>query len=106
MTTTMEEAKALLPQGVLAIGEERLVEASGGRMEHVFPGNGEACATFPLAGPEEIDRAVRAARVALPDWRGRPANERRDLLLRLAEVVRSHASELGAITVLDNGTPI
>src|SRR6202035_3476911 len=49
----------------LVIGADFLDHASGGQYEHVNPATGHGQRVLPMAGPEEVDRAVAAARSAL-----------------------------------------
>ncbi|MGP0028989.1 MAG: aldehyde dehydrogenase family protein [Acidimicrobiales bacterium] len=73
--------------------------------DHVDPSSGQVDATIPLAGPGEIDRAVDAADAACRDWRRTPPDERRRLLLRLADLIEANAEEFGRRGTMDNGTP-
>jgi aldehyde dehydrogenase (NAD+) len=59
----------------------------------------------PLAGPDEIADAVGAARDAFGVWRRWRVDERRDALLRLAELVRAEAATIGAVLTLEAGVP-
>src|SRR6185436_18125156 len=77
----------------------------GGELEHVNPSTGKRQATFPLAGPPEIDDAVGAARAALRAWRRTAPVERRAVLNRVGELIREHADELAVINALEVGTP-
>ncbi|MGY1773136.1 aldehyde dehydrogenase family protein [Blastococcus sp. SYSU D00813] len=99
-TPTIDTAPALL------IGEERLAEASGGTYDHVFPGTGEVNATIPMAGPEEIDRAVRAAAAAQREWAALPVDRRRDLLIALARAIDADTENLARLNVHDYAVPI
>jgi acyl-CoA reductase-like NAD-dependent aldehyde dehydrogenase len=94
-----------LPKPGLLIGSERVTTSSAGLHEHRYPGTGEITGSVPLAGPEEIDQAVRAARQAFAEWRVVPPNLRRRAMLRLAALVREHAAELADICITENGTP-
>ncbi len=47
-------------------------DADSGRTFRTYnPANGEAVAEVPLAGLPDVDKAVNAARAALPAWRKR-----------------------------------
>jgi aldehyde dehydrogenase (NAD+) len=96
----------LLPEPGLLIGAERFTATSGGSHEHVYAATGKPTSHFALAGPAEIDAAVAAARAALPGWRALPASERRDMMLRLSDLMERNAHQIGMITTLDNGIPI
>ncbi|SHH04038.1 aldehyde dehydrogenase (NAD+) [Jatrophihabitans endophyticus] len=104
MTTTSDRT-TVLPRR-LVIGSERPDTASGGTYEHVNPSTGRAQASVPLAGPDEVDRAVAAARAALPGWRRWNPVERRRVLTRFADLVREHVEELATIASLEMGAPI
>lgn len=95
-----------LPSAALLIGDQRVTGASGGVHEHVYPGNGRANATIELAGPGEIDHAVAVAREAQRQWVGYSVDQRRDLLMGLADLVAEHAAELACINACDYGVPM
>ena len=59
-------------------------------------------------GVEDVDRAVAAARRAFDDrrWADQPPAARKQVLLRLAELVREHLEELALLESLDVGKPI
>lgn len=104
MSTTTEilPAASVLPQVTLRIGAES--RASGaGTHEHVNPATGLVDALVPLAGPQEIDEAVRIAHAAFAIWRSTPATERSRALLKLATLVEEHAGEFMALGAADNG---
>jgi aldehyde dehydrogenase (NAD+) len=89
----------------LHIAGERFDTGSGGHHGHVDPSTGQIDATIPLAGPGEVDRAVNAADAAFRHWRRTPPEERRRLLLRLADLIEANAEEFGRRGTMDNGTP-
>ncbi|MGH8446613.1 MAG: aldehyde dehydrogenase family protein [Solimonas sp.] len=96
-------AARTLPKPKLIIGERQLDAGSGGVFEHVNPATGEAQARVPLAGPQEVDAAVQAARMALPPWRDMRPYRRRVLLDRFAGLIETHFDEFTAMTPLENG---
>src|SRR6478736_9575391 len=53
----------------LRIGKHVISEGSGGIFSHVDPTTGRPDREIPLAGPEEIDRAVEIAHQAHLRWR-------------------------------------
>jgi acyl-CoA reductase-like NAD-dependent aldehyde dehydrogenase len=99
------EAEERLRPGRMLIGEEWVAQGSGGEFVHINPATGRSHPPIAMAGPTEVDWAVAAARAAFAGWRSMPADGRRDVLLRLAGLIRDHALELGVLMSLDNGTP-
>ncbi|MCX2934420.1 aldehyde dehydrogenase family protein [Mycobacterium sp. CVI_P3] len=89
----------------MLIGAEWISEGTGGRYDHVNPATGKVQRSIALAGPSEIDRAVAAARTAFPKWKALPSNQRRDIMLRIAELLRRDTDELAGIATLENGAP-
>jgi aldehyde dehydrogenase (NAD+) len=89
----------------LHIGSEVLSAGSGGVHQHVNPATGEVDAEIPLAGADEVDRAVRVAHDAFAQWRKVKPAERRRLLLVLADLIEENADEFGRRGTFDNGTP-
>ncbi|HEY6426078.1 MAG TPA: aldehyde dehydrogenase family protein [Acidimicrobiales bacterium] len=89
----------------LHIAGERFDKGSGGVHEHIDPSTGKIDARVPLAGPGEVDRAVNAADAAFATWKRTPPEERRRLLLRLADLIEANGEEFGRRGTMDNGTP-
>src|SRR5205807_5396688 len=83
------------------------VDASGGEtMEVVNPATGETIAEVPRASAEDVDRAVQAAKRALPEWLETTPGERSELLLKLAAAVDEHADELAELESRNVGKPL
>jgi betaine-aldehyde dehydrogenase len=70
------------------------------------PATGEALARAPLTPPEEVDRAVRAARGAFAQWSNATPAQRAGALLKLADLVEEHGEELARTEALNAGKPI
>jgi acyl-CoA reductase-like NAD-dependent aldehyde dehydrogenase len=67
-----------------------LVEAEDGqRLDVIEPATGAVLATVPAGGEADADRAVEAARAALPAWLETTPAERSAYLLTLADVNRA-----------------
>jgi betaine-aldehyde dehydrogenase/aminobutyraldehyde dehydrogenase len=83
------------------------VDAAGGEtMEVVNPSTGEAIAEVPNATAEDVDRAVQAAKRALPEWLETTPAERGQLLLKLADAIDEHTDELAALESRNVGKPL
>ena len=50
-----------VPEVHLHIGGDLRAEGSAGRHQHVFPATGEVQGFVPMAGPVDVDSAVKAA---------------------------------------------
>ncbi len=92
----------------LVIGAERLHAAAGATFDTLDPATGRVIASVPYAGPEDVDRAVRAAREAFDDgrWSGIAAARRTAAMLALADAIDANADELAELESLDNGKPL
>lgn len=84
--------------------------ATKGASLHAFavknPATGEALATVDCAGAGEVDRAVKAARAALPGWQALTGHQRARYLYALARQVQKHSRRLAVLETLDNGKSI
>ncbi|MBA0086058.1 MAG: aldehyde dehydrogenase family protein, partial [Acidobacteria bacterium Pan2503] len=74
--------------------------------ETADPSTGEKLATVAQGSAEDIDRAVRAARAALPAWQTLSPHARARYLYALARQVQKHSRWLAVLETLDNGKPI
>ena len=92
-----------VPQVHLHIGDERRTTGAGGTHQHVFPATGDVQGLVPLAGASDVDAAVTAARAAFETWRTWTPWQRREVLVRLAELLDGARDELARLSVLDNG---
>ncbi|MFJ8259832.1 aldehyde dehydrogenase family protein [Peribacillus asahii] len=92
----------------LLINGEWVEAASGQTFETLDPSNGKVLAVVSEAGPEDVDRAVKAARQAFENgpWRKMSASERGRLIYKLADLMEAHQEELAQLETLDNGKPI
>ena len=94
----------VLPTARLIIGDRHLTRASGGVFEHRYPATGEVQAEVPLAGVLEVDEALDVARAASTGWRRTAPSTRRDLLRRLAGLLRDDQERLGDIVSHEIGS--
>ena len=81
---------------------------SGRRFTTSNPATGEVLAEVAEAGPEDLDRAVAAARRAVESgpWKEMTPRQRGKVLLRAADLLASRADAFGAVETRDNGKPI
>ncbi|HVR43086.1 MAG TPA: aldehyde dehydrogenase family protein [Thermoanaerobaculia bacterium] len=93
----------------LFIGGE-FVDAKGGKtFPTINPATEEKLAEVASASPEDVDRAVKAARAQLEpgsEWQKMKPRDRAKILWKLADIMAARAAEIGRIETLDNGKPI
>jgi betaine-aldehyde dehydrogenase len=72
------------------------------------PGNGKPLAKVAEAGPDQVEKAVKAARNAFDHgpWPRLTALERAQFLFKLADKIDENASELAEIETLNMGKPL
>jgi aldehyde dehydrogenase (NAD+) len=85
------------------IGGDQVPAVSRETFESLDPSTGGPLATLALGGPGDIDRAVAAARSALPAWRAVDPYERGLILQRLAGLIEENADELTDVEARDAG---
>jgi len=74
--------------------------------ETIDPATGATLALCAQGSEADVDRAVRAARAALPAWQALGGHGRARHLYALARQVQKHARLLAVLETLDNGKPI
>ncbi|MCC7139873.1 MAG: aldehyde dehydrogenase family protein [Planctomycetes bacterium] len=67
------------------------------------PATGEAIGVAPRSKAADVDRAVRAAKAALPGWAATPAPRRADLLFRAAGLLEQRKDHLGHLVTREMG---
>src|ERR687889_137288 len=77
-----------------------------GTFKTVNPASEEVLSEVATAGPEDVDRAVAAARRAFGSWSALPGSERAKYLFRIARIIQERSRELAVLESLDNGKPI
>ncbi|WP_163971863.1 aldehyde dehydrogenase family protein [Oceanobacillus halotolerans] len=84
------------------------VPAESGKTFEVFnPATEEVLAHVSEAQPEDVDKAVKAARRAFEggEWPNLSAAERSHMIYKLADLIEEHREELAQLEALDNGKP-
>src|SRR5438876_5395672 len=99
MSTTVSKHQNL-------VGGEWVDAAGGETMEVLNPATGETIAEVPNSSAEDVDRAVQAAKKALPQWLETTPGERSELLLKLADALVQHADELAELESQNVGKPL
>src|SRR5262245_35484888 len=88
------------------VGGEWVDAVDGGTMEVLNPATGEVIAEVPRGTQADVDRAVEAAKKALPEWLETTPGERQEALLRLASVIDDNTEELAEIESRNVGKPL
>ena len=75
-------------------------------IEVINPATETVIATVPEASLAQLDEAVAAARGALPDWSARSMDDRRALILKIADRLEENIGELAQLLSEEQGKPI
>jgi aldehyde dehydrogenase (NAD+) len=70
------------------------------------PATGEPLAKVATGSPKDIDKAVAAAKAALPAWSATSGHQRARVLYAIARLVQKQSRFLAVLESLDNGKPI
>ncbi|MGH8197287.1 MAG: betaine-aldehyde dehydrogenase [Steroidobacteraceae bacterium] len=85
---------------------DSLAEPASSRLASFNPATGERLGDVSVAGPNEIEAAVCAAREAQPAWAALTGAERARALRRAAELLRVRNDALAELETRDTGKPI
>src|SRR4051812_42522869 len=99
MSVTVSQRKNL-------VGGEWVDAVDGGTMEVINPATGETIAEVPRGTEGDVDRAVEAAKKALPEWLETTPRERGEALLKLADAIDEHTDELAELESVNVGKPL
>jgi len=88
------------------VGGKWVDAVDGGTMEVLNPATGEVIAEVPQGTQADVDRAVEAAKEALPEWLETTPGERAEALLKLAAVIDDNTEELAEIESRNVGKPL
>ena len=90
---------------LLLIGGERVPGADGRTFETYEPATGAVLAEVALAGTEDVERAVKAARAAFDEgpWPRWSASRRGRVLLRLSTLIRERRDALAELETRNSG---
>ncbi|WP_432039109.1 2-hydroxymuconic semialdehyde dehydrogenase [Streptomyces cucumeris] len=95
------------PRWIRNFVDGRLVEPDERHgFDAIDPATGHVHARVHEAGAPLVDRAVTAARRALPGWSATPVRERTEVLRRAAALIEERREEFTAAEVADTGKPV
>ncbi len=69
------------------------------------PANEQVIANAPAATPEDLNRAVAAARAAFPSWAATPIAERKAALIAMGQAILAKVEELKRLLTAEQGKP-
>ena len=107
--TTETQAVTAARDVKMIIGGEQVDAADGQTFDVSNPATGQVIATAPLGGPEDVDRAVKAAQQAFEDpkgWASWSAAKRGRTLAKYASLVKANLEELAQLESANVGKPI
>jgi acyl-CoA reductase-like NAD-dependent aldehyde dehydrogenase len=88
------------------IGGEWAAPASDRRVPVIGANDGAVIGEVPDGTEADVDRAVAAARKALPGWRATSPAERSAIIARFADAMEKRAEQITASVSAQNGMPI
>jgi len=82
--------------------------ASGKTFDCINPATGKAITQIAEGDKEDVDRAVKAARAAFDkgSWSRMAPTARKKILMKFAELIEKHTTELALLETMDMGKPI
>ena len=100
-------AELKFPAHAVIDGKHRAAQ-SGQTFAAINPATGQRLADVAACGEEEVDAAVRNARQVFEagTWAGRSPVERKQVLLKLADLIMANREELALLDSLNMGKPV
>ncbi|KAK5046103.1 hypothetical protein LTR84_008560 [Exophiala bonariae] len=89
----------------LFINGDFVPSISGQTFDVINPATEQLAASVYEASPEDVDRAVKAAKDAFPAWAALDASKRGDFILKLAEAIEQNLEEIGYLEAVTMGKP-
>src|ERR1700753_1864306 len=103
--TLLPESVGLVELVASYVAGKWVSDAHAGTLGVTSPTTGELLGTVGIAGLEEVDSAVAAARGALPAWGRVPAADRGAALGQLADALNTRKGDLADLTTAEIGSP-
>ena len=83
----------------------RLVDGAS-TFDVINPATEQVLAACPRADLNQLNQAVAAAKAAFPAWSAKPIEERRRLLMKLADALAARSDEIARILTQEQGKPL
>src|SRR3954466_9989107 len=98
-------AEQILVRDKLYIGGEWVDPSGDGTIEVVNPATEEVIGRVPEGTPDDVDRAVAAAREAFETWSQTSLSDRADACRAIGTALAGRAEELAALMAREVGMP-
>lgn len=86
------------------IGGKLVEPSTGNYFENVNPAlRSDIIGLFPISGQKDVDKAVKSARQAFPEWRDTTPPKRGELIYRAAELLKTNQERLAKVIVREMG---
>lgn len=79
---------------------------SGIYLDNVNPAEGRVYSLTPDSGNKDVNHAVEAARRAFAKWSSTPAQERSNILIKIADLIDRDLDKLSLVESIDQGKPV
>jgi len=103
---SIERATSVRNYNQLYVGGRWVAPATDRHIDVIDPASEEVIGRVPACSPEDVDRAVQAARSALIVWAKTPVADRTAAVRRIAEVLLTRVDELATLIQTEVGAPI
>lgn len=91
---------------LLLIDGEFVPASDGALRVSINPATGTELGRYPLATKEDVERALDAAQKGKKAWGGMPFAERKEIILKAADLFEEHAEELAQMVTAEMAKPI
>src|SRR3954452_21101575 len=102
----MAVAEQILVRDKLYIGGEWVDPTSSETIEVVNPSTEEVVGRIPAGTPEDVDKAVAAARTAFETWSQTPIQVRAETCAGIGAKLAERGDELAALIATERGMPL
>src|SRR3954462_164217 len=102
----MATAETLIDRAELYIGGQWVAPSGDGKIEVINAATEEVMGQIPEGAPDDVDRAVAAAREAFGEWSERPVSERVELCTAIAGKLAERQEEIGGLIAQELGMPL
>ncbi|MFH1592672.1 MAG: aldehyde dehydrogenase family protein [Candidatus Woesearchaeota archaeon] len=90
-------------EGKLYIGGKFVNSSSRKKFISLNPANERPFGRYQLGNKNDVDKAVQAAKKALPLWKKTPAPKRAEILFEVVRLLKKHKERLAKLEVLEMG---